>query len=155
MYSSRLAPRDAHLSVHALSHRQNRLTALPGDLDALGSLQVLSLSSNQLEELPEAVAHLPWYVLNVFLCRRCCCCCCCCFYSTIRSIAGLRTICSGSCFAIRWGSLAFRYRIYLTAFSFLLCLLKHSLRQLFANGNKIRSVPESLCTLPELKVGPL
>lgn len=52
----------------------------------MASLQVLSLSSNLLEELPDAVAGL------------------------------------------------------------------HSLRQLFANGNKIKKVPENLCLLPDLKV---
>ncbi len=52
----------------------------------MASLQVLSLSSNLLEELPEAVAGL------------------------------------------------------------------HSLRQLFANGNRIKKVPENLCLLPDLKV---
>jgi hypothetical protein len=32
------------------------------------------------------------------------------------------------------------------------CMLLHSLRQLFANGNRLRSVPETLCFLPDLQV---
>jgi hypothetical protein len=32
------------------------------------------------------------------------------------------------------------------------CTLLRSLRQLFANGNRLRSVPETLCFLPDLQV---
>lgn len=38
--------------------RQNKITHLPSNLDALSGLQVLSVSSNLLEELPDAVAGL-------------------------------------------------------------------------------------------------
>lgn len=33
-------------------------------------------------------------------------------------------------------------------------LALHSLKQLFANGNRIKRVPEDLCTLPNLQVSP-
>lgn len=38
--------------------RQNKITCLPANLDALGTLQVLSISSNLLEELPDAMNNL-------------------------------------------------------------------------------------------------
>lgn len=39
-------------------YRQNHITQLPQNLEAMLNIQVLSLSSNLLEELPEAVASL-------------------------------------------------------------------------------------------------
>lgn len=47
---------NAYLTIRV--HRQNKISQLPGNLEAMASLQVLSLSSNLLEELPDAIAGL-------------------------------------------------------------------------------------------------
>ncbi len=40
------------------TRRQNRISRLPANMEAMSSLQVLSLSSNLLEELPDSIANL-------------------------------------------------------------------------------------------------
>lgn len=44
--------------IPAVACRQNKIAYLPANLDALGTLQVLSISSNLLEELPDAMNNL-------------------------------------------------------------------------------------------------
>jgi Leucine-rich repeat (LRR) protein len=94
------------------THRQNKLIELSDDLDSLGALTTLSVSSNQVEALPPCLANMHRFEIVSFVHR-----------SIMKSSLHL---------------------------SFIFSII--SLQFVYANGNRISSVPEGICLLTNLKV---
>lgn len=106
-------------------NRQNKLTELPEDMDRIRLLEILSISSNQLEELPMCLINMRRYV-----------------HTYLRAIIRKRLCVLNNSF------LHCDQNMYI----FYLSFLKFSLKKVYANGNKISFVPDDICLLPNIQV---